>query len=137
MAIVDYLAKAAEQAGIPGRALQLIESTDRKAVEAMLKLNKYIDVIIPRGGAELIKTVVENSTVPVIETGTGVCHTYVDAAADLAMASEIAYNAKVSRPAVCNAMETLLVHESVADSFLPKMLERFLAAGVRGKDTRL
>lgn len=96
----------------------------------MLKLNQYLDVIIPRGGAGLIRTVVENSTVPVIETGTGVCHTFVDASADPAMAQEIAFNAKVSRPGVCNAMETLLVHQAVAAEFLPAMLARYHAAGV-------
>ncbi|MGI6093509.1 MAG: glutamate-5-semialdehyde dehydrogenase, partial [Negativicutes bacterium] len=101
-----------------------------QAVNAMLKLNQYLDVIIPRGGAGLIKTVVENSSVPVIETGTGICHTFVDESADLNMAEAIAYNAKVSRPGVCNAMETLLVHEAVAAKFLPSMLEKYNQAGV-------
>jgi glutamate-5-semialdehyde dehydrogenase len=96
----------------------------------LLKLNRYIDVIIPRGGAGLIRTVVENSTVPVIETGIGVCHTFVDESADLEMAADIAFNAKVSRPGVCNAMETLLVHRAVADALLPLLLERYARAGV-------
>ena len=130
MAIALILANAAYAAGVPEGAIELIETTDRLAVTAMLKLNQYLDVIIPRGGAGLIKTVVENSTVPVIETGTGVCHTFVDATADLTMAQNIAFNAKVSRPGVCNAMETLLVHEKIAAQFLPAMLERYTQAGV-------
>ena len=130
IAIVRILAEAAEAAGIPSGAVNLIEITDRAAVDHMLKMNRYLDVIIPRGGAGLIRTVVENSSVPVIETGSGVCHTYVDATADLSMAQAIAFNAKVSRPGVCNSMETLLVHEAVAASFLPAMLERYRAAGV-------
>lgn len=123
MAVFSVLAEAAEKAGIPQGALQLIEVTDRVAVNVMLHLNGLIDVVIPRGGAGLIKTVVENSSVPVIETGTGVCHTFVDASADLKMAVDIAINAKTTRPAVCNAMETLLVHEAVAGQFLPQMAE--------------
>lgn len=129
-AITKVITSAAVSAGIPVGAIQLIETTDRQAVNAMLKLNKYLDVIIPRGGAGLIQTVVENSTVPVIETGTGVCHTFVDASADLKMAEEIAFNAKVSRPGVCNSMETLLVHQEVAKTFLPAMIDCYLAAGV-------
>lgn len=129
-AVTGIIAKAAYAAGIPAGAIALVETTDRQAVTALLKLNQYLDVIIPRGGAGLIRTVVENSTVPVIETGTGVCHTFIDAAADLAMAQEIAFNAKVSRPGVCNAMETLLVHEGVAAEFLPAMLNRYHQAGV-------
>ncbi|GBG56449.1 gamma-glutamyl phosphate reductase [Sporomusaceae bacterium FL31] len=128
--IITIISAAAYSAGIPDGAIQFIETTDRQAVNAMLKLNQYLDVIIPRGGAGLIKTVVENSTVPVIETGTGVCHTFVDETADLAMAQAIAFNAKVSRPAVCNSMETLLVHQAVADKFLPDMLTQFSKAGV-------
>jgi len=130
IAVTQILSAAAAEAGVPDGAIQLIESTDRQAVNAMLKLNKYLDVIIPRGGAGLIKAVVENSTVPVIETGTGVCHTFVDVSADLDMAQAIAFNAKTSRPAVCNAMETLLVHQAVAERFLPAMLARFHEAGV-------
>lgn len=129
-AITEIIAEAAYAAGVPAGAIVLVETTDRQAVTAMLKLNQYLDVIIPRGGAGLIRTVVENSTVPVIETGTGVCHTFVDATADLGMAQDIAFNAKVSRPGVCNAMETLLVHEAVAAQFLPAMLERYHQAGV-------
>ncbi|SMC82699.1 glutamate-5-semialdehyde dehydrogenase [Sporomusa malonica] len=129
-AVTAIIAKAATAAGIPDGVIALVETTDRQAVTAMLKLNKYLDVIIPRGGAGLIRTVVENSTVPVIETGTGVCHTFVDATADLTMAQDIAFNAKVSRPGVCNSMETLLVHSGIAAEFLPAMLERYHQAGV-------
>lgn len=129
-AITAVLAAAAVAAGLPEAAVQLVTVTDHAAVNALLKLRDYIDVVIPRGGAGLIKAVVTNSTVPVIETGSGVCHTFVDATADLAMAADIAFNAKVSRPAVCNAMETLLVHQAVAPQFLPGMLARFHDAGV-------
>jgi glutamate-5-semialdehyde dehydrogenase len=129
-AIIKVIASAAYDAGIPTGALQLIETTDRQVVNDMLKLNEYLDVIIPRGGAGLIKTVVENSTVPVIETGTGICHTFVDESANLEMAQSIAFNAKVSRPGVCNSMETLLVHQKVADQFLPDMLKAYHKAGV-------
>lgn len=130
MAVTAIIAEAAQSAGVPTGAITLVETTDRQAVTAMLKLNQYLDVIIPRGGAGLIRTVVENSTVPVIETGTGVCHTFIDATADLTMAQDIAFNAKVSRPGVCNAMETLLVHKAVAAQFLPDMLTRYHQAGV-------
>lgn len=130
IAVMKVIAEAAYVAGIPEGALQLIENTDRQAVNAMLKLNQYLDVIIPRGGAGLIKTVVENSTVPVIETGTGICHTFVDEMADLVMAQDIAFNAKVSRPGTCNSMETLLVHKAVADQFLPAMIKKYQEAGV-------
>lgn len=130
IAVMKVIAEAAYAAGIPEGALQLIETTDRKAVNAMLKLNQYLDVIIPRGGAGLIKTVVENSTVPVIETGTGICHTFIDETADLTMAQNIAFNAKVSRPGTCNSMETLLVHQNVAKKFLPLMLAKYQEAAV-------
>ena len=129
-AIVAALVGAAKASGVPDGAIGLIETTDRQAVNAMLRLNQYLDVIIPRGGAGLIKAVVENSTVPVIETGTGVCHTYVDASADIAMAHSIAFNAKVSRPAVCNSMETLLVHQDAAAALLPSLLAAYRQAGV-------
>ena len=128
--LADILIGAASEAGLPAGTIALVETTDREAVNILLKLNRYIDVIIPRGGAGLIRTVVENSTVPVIETGIGICHTYVDESADLSMAADIAFNAKVSRPGVCNSMETLLVHRSVADHLLPDLLERFVKASV-------
>ena len=128
--LADILIGAASEAGLPAGTIALVETTDREAVNILLKMNRYIDVIIPRGGAGLIRTVVENSTVPVIETGIGICHTYVDESADLTMAADIAFNAKVSRPGVCNSMETLLVHRSVADHLLPDLLERFVKASV-------
>lgn len=119
--IISLLQQAAYGAGIPEGAIQFVDVTDRQAVQLMLRMNDYLDVIIPRGGAGLIRTVVENSSVPVIETGTGVCHTFVDETADLDMALDIAINAKTSRPSVCNAMETLLVHKGVGAQFLPKL----------------
>lgn len=128
--IASVLAQAAEQAGIPQGAVQFIDTANRQAVTELIHLNGLVDVVIPRGGAGLIKTVVMNATVPVIETGAGVCHTFVDESADIEMAAAIAYNAKVQRPSVCNAMETLLVHKNIADRFLPVMLERYFAAGV-------
>lgn len=130
MAVAGVLTEAAEAAGIPQGAIQFIDTADRAAVTALIKLNEFVDVVIPRGGAGLIKAVVQNATVPVIETGSGVCHTYVDAAADCAMARKIAFNAKVQRPSVCNAMETLLVHKDVAGKFLPQMLDEYFKAGV-------
>lgn len=130
MAVAGVLTEAAEAAGIPQGAIQFIDTADRAAVTALIKLNDFVDVVIPRGGAGLIKAVVQNATVPVIETGSGVCHTYVDAAADCVMARKIAFNAKVQRPSVCNAMETLLVHKDVAGKFLPQMLDEYFKAGV-------
>ena len=130
MAVAGVLTEAAEAAGIPQGAIQFIDTADRAAVTALIKLNDFVDVVIPRGGAGLIKAVVQNATVPVIETGSGVCHTYVDAAADCVMARKIAFNAKVQRPSVCNAMETLLVHKGVAGKFLPQMLDEYFKAGV-------
>jgi len=130
IALSDVLSEAIEEAGLPPGCAQLIKTTDRKAVEEMLKLDEYIDVIIPRGGESLIQMVTKNSTIPVIKHYKGVCHVYVDEEADLKMAEEIAFNAKVQRPGVCNAMETLLVNEKIADKFLPKMIQRFKDAGV-------
>ncbi|SHE51926.1 glutamate-5-semialdehyde dehydrogenase [Caldanaerobius fijiensis DSM 17918] len=128
--IVDIISKAAYRAGAPMGCIQLIEDTDRETVKRLMRMNEYLDVLIPRGGAGLIKAVVQNATVPVIETGVGNCHTYVDDEADLKKAEEIAFNAKVQRPGVCNAMETLLVNEKIAQVFLPPMIERFKKAGV-------
>lgn len=128
--IAGILTQAAESAGIPAGAIQFVDSSDRQAVTDLIKMNGLVDVVIPRGGAGLIQAVVQNATVPVIETGIGVCHTYVDAGADYDMARAIAINAKVQRPAVCNAMETLLVHEDAAAEFLPQMLTEYFAAGV-------
>ena len=125
LAVAGVLTEAAEAAGIPQGAIQLIDTTDRAAVTALIKMNEFVDVVIPRGGAGLIKAVVQNATVPVIETGSGVCHTYVDASADCEMARKIAFNAKVQRP------ETLLVHKDVAGKFLPLMLDEYFKAGVQ------
>ena len=129
-ALAEILIQAGQEAGIPAGAIALVETTDRMAVNLLLRMNRYIDLIIPRGGAGLIRTVVENSTVPVIETGIGVCHTFVDESADLEMAADIAFNAKVSRPGVCNSMETLLVHRAIAGQLLPSLLARYANAGV-------
>lgn len=130
LAITKILAQAAEQAGAPQGSIQLIENTDRQVATQMMKMNEYLDVLIPRGGGGLIKSVVENATVPVIETGIGNCHIYVDSQADLEKAEEIIINAKTQRPAVCNAAETLLVHEKVAGEFLPNVAQKLLAKGV-------
>ena len=128
--IADVLSRAAYSAGIPTGAIQLLAMKERVAVDVMTHLTGLLDVIIPRGGAGLIRRIVESSTVPVIETGAGVCHIYVDRAADTAMALLIVENAKVSRPSVCNAAETLLVHESIAAEFLPQMATLLCADGV-------
>jgi len=130
MAVAKILHEACVLTGVPEAAIQVVSTTDREAVLAMLKLEEYIDVIIPRGGEGLIRFVVENAKMPVIKHYHGVCHVYVDEFADLDMASDIAFNAKVSRPGVCNAMETLLVHRAVAEAFLPSFYERLRAAGV-------
>jgi len=122
-AIVAVINEALDEVGFPEGAVQLIEDTRRETALEMMKLNKYIDVLIPRGGAGLIQTVVQNSTIPVIETGVGNCHVYVDGEADFEMAEKIIINAKTSRPGVCNAAETLLVDEAAADKFLPKALK--------------
>lgn len=121
--IAEILSNAATAAGMPEGAIQLVSDTDRETAREMMRMNGYIDVLIPRGGAGLIKTVVENATVPVIETGVGNCHTFVDKSADIDMAVNIAVNAKCSRPSVCNAMETILVHKDIMAEFLPKMAE--------------
>ena len=122
-AIAGIISEAAVRAGMPEGTIGLIETTDREAVEVLLKLNEYIDILIPRGGPGLIQTVVKNATVPVIETGVGNCHVYVDNEADLEMAKKIVINSKTQRPGVCNAMETLLVHQDVAETLLPDLLE--------------
>lgn len=122
MAIVKALAEGIKEAGLPEYSLQLVEDTSREVATEMMRLNEYIDVLIPRGGAGLIQAVVKSATVPVIETGTGNCHVYVDCDADLEMAKNIVINAKTSRPAVCNAEEKLLVSEKVADKFIPMII---------------
>jgi glutamate-5-semialdehyde dehydrogenase len=128
--IAAVLSSAAERAGIPHGAIQLIEDTTRETANEMMRLNEYLDVLIPRGGAGLIQNVVKNATVPVIETGVGNCHIYVDETADLQMAVDIIMNGKVQRPGVCNATESLLVHKNVAEKLLPMAAEQLLNAGV-------
>lgn len=123
IAIVKALREGVKEAGLLEDVIQLVENTDREVATEMMRLNQYIDVLIPRGGAGLIKSVVQNATVPVIETGTGNCHVYVDCDADLEMAKNIVINAKTSRPSVCNAEEKLLVNEKIAKEFLPMMFE--------------
>lgn len=122
-AIVKILREAVKEAGLPEFSIQLVEDTSRETATKMMKLNEYIDVLIPRGGAGLIQAVVKNATVPVIETGVGNCHIYVDELCDLEMAKNIIVNAKTSRPAVCNAAEKMLINEKIANEFLPIIVE--------------
>jgi glutamate-5-semialdehyde dehydrogenase len=129
-AIVDVLAVAAEQAGLPANSVQLVPGDDHESAKHLMRARGLVDVLIPRGGAGLIRSVVEESTVPVIETGVGNCHVYVDADADLDMAVRIILNAKTQRPSVCNAAETMLVHADIADAFLPRALHALQSAGV-------
>ncbi len=124
MAIAGVMRGALGEAGLDENCVCLIEDTDRATATAMMRLNRYIDCLIPRGGAGLIRSVVENATVPVIETGVGNCHAYVEKTADIAMAAEIVFNAKTSRPSVCNALETLLVDEAIAETALPVIAAR-------------
>ena len=128
--IVDIMKEAGEANGIPPRSIEFISILDRDSVVVMCRLRKLIDVIIPRGGAGLIQRIIEHSTVPVIETGTGVCHTFIDKTANQDMAIKVCMNAKTSRPSVCNAMETLLIHEGIAEEFLPKIAAAMTEAGV-------
>jgi glutamate-5-semialdehyde dehydrogenase len=129
-AIARVLREAASAAGVPPGWLGFVDDPDRARVKELLSLHDLIDLIIPRGGADLVRTVRESSQIPVIAHEKGLCHTYVDAPADLAMAEAVAFNAKVERPGVCNAMETLLVHEAVAPQFLPGLVAKLRAAGV-------
>lgn len=117
--VVELMRQAVEKAGLPADSIQLIQDTSRESAVELMGLTEYLDVLIPRGGAGLIRSVKENSHVPVIETGVGNCHVFVDESADLTMAKDIIFNAKTSRPSVCNAAETLLVHRAVAEQFLP------------------
>ncbi len=123
--LTELIQDAITGAGLPGESVQLVQTTDRKAVEVLFKLNEYLDVLIPRGGADLIQRVVRESSVPVIETGIGNCHVYVDSSANLDMALRIVYNAKTDRPAVCNAAEKLLLHRDIAGKFLPLIYKKF------------
>ncbi len=131
-AITEILRGAVEAAGLPADCIQLVSDTSRDSANQMMHMNKYIDVLIPRGGAGLIQSVVKNSTVPVIETGAGNCHVYVDESADIEMAADIIFNAKTSRPSVCNAIETILVHKDIAQKALPVIMSR-----LEGKNVEL
>ncbi|MGB9613747.1 MAG: glutamate-5-semialdehyde dehydrogenase [Candidatus Margulisiibacteriota bacterium] len=128
--ITRVISEAAYNAGIPEGSIQLIEDTRRETAEELMQAREFIDVLIPRGGKNLIQTVVQKSTIPVIETGEGNCHAYVEKTADFKMATEIVYNAKVSRPSVCNAIETLLVDDAIAAEFLPLVKKRLDEAQV-------
>lgn len=123
--LTKIIQDAVTEEGLPGESVQLVQTTDRSAVEVMFKMNDYLDVLIPRGGAGLIQRVVQESSVPVIETGVGNCHVYVDSSADIDMALRIVYNAKTDYPAVCNAAETLLIHKDIAGKFLPLIYKKF------------
>lgn len=128
--IAAILSEASEKAGVPSGAISFVERTDREVALALLKQDQYVDLIIPRGGEALMKTVTEQSTIPVIKHDKGVCHIYVDADADPAMAERICLNAKVQRPSTCNAMETLLVHQTIARTFLPSLVKKLIEAKV-------
>ena len=132
MAMVASIKRSLKKAGVTEHALELITDTDREVTNRFMKMNEYLDVLIPRGGAGLIRAVVNNATVPVIETGTGNCHIYVDETADLSMAVDIIENAKTQRIGVCNACESLVIHESICDSFLPKLYQ-----ALREKDVEI
>ncbi len=129
-AIASLLAEAAEKSGVPPGCITFVERTEREVARLLLKQDQYVDLIIPRGGESLMQTVREESTIPIIKHDKGVCHMYVDANADLAMARELCTNAKVQRPSTCNAMEALLVHQNVARAFLPSFLQDMQEAGV-------
>jgi glutamate-5-semialdehyde dehydrogenase len=130
LVLSNLMAQALTSVGIPAAAVQVIPTTEREAVVELLKLDELLDIVIPRGGEGLIRFVAENSRIPVLKHYKGVCHILVDAEADPEMAETICFNAKVQRPGVCNAMETLLVHETIAPSFIPRMFKRFREAGV-------
>ncbi len=129
-ALVDIASDAAGSEGLPVGSIQLVENNDRKLVGQMLRLKSMIDVIVPRGGADLVKFVAENSTIPVLETGFGVCHTYVHERANPGKAEDVIFNAKVRRPSICNALDTLLIDRTVAAELLPRIASRLAAAGV-------
>jgi len=129
-ALAGIISQALAETGLPEKAVQVVPIRDREAVKILLNQEEFIDLIIPRGGEGLIRFVVENSTIPVLKHYKGVCHVYIDDGADLEMAQNICFNAKVQRPGVCNSMETMLVHRSISQEFLPQMAERFIKAGV-------
>lgn len=128
--ITSLIKKAMKKAGLPEGAVEVIENTERESVLHLVRMREYVDIIIPRGGLQLIRFVEENSLIPVVRHDLGICHTYVDEFANVPMAVEICYNAKVQRPGVCNAMETMLVHRAIAEKFLPVMKKEFDKAGV-------
>ncbi|HEY8490916.1 MAG TPA: glutamate-5-semialdehyde dehydrogenase [Dehalococcoidia bacterium] len=130
LALGRVVVDAVTAAGVPEGAVQVVESPDRALVEEMLRLREYIDLMVPRGGAQLIRYVAEHAAMPVIAGGIGVCHTYVDADADVAMAVDVVHNAKTRRPSICNALDTVLVHSQVAPAFLPELARRWAGAGV-------
>ncbi len=130
LALATVVQEATARAGVPQGAVQLIENTDHALVKHLLKMNTIIDLLIPRGGAELIRFVAANATMPVVTGGVGVCHTYIDQSADVAEAAAIVYNAKVQRPTVCNALDTILVHAGIAPKFLPLVAHELGKAGV-------
>src|SRR5258706_2732735 len=130
MALADVIRETLENCGLPADSIQLIGSTDRRYVGELLKLNTYVDMIIPRGGQSLHQFCRENSTIPVITGGIGVCHLYVEPSADLLPSVEVIHNAKTQRPSVCNALDTILVHRDIAAEFLPQVVERLGASGV-------
>ncbi len=130
IAMAEIMRQAIAKAGLPEDCIQLVEDTSRESATALMRLNGYVDVLIPRGGAGLIRACVQNATVPVIETGTGNCHIYVDKDADINKAVEIIYNAKTSRPSVCNACESLVIHKDIAERVLPLIKERLDEKGV-------
>lgn len=129
-ALANVISEASARAGVPEGALQFIDNTDRELVDHLLKMREYIDLLIPRGGATLIKFIAENATMPVVTGGIGVCHTFVDKSADIDKAVAIVFNAKVQRPTVCNALDTVLVHSGIAGEFLPKMADELDKAKV-------
>jgi glutamate-5-semialdehyde dehydrogenase len=130
LALVKLVQQAISRAGVPAGAVQFVENTDRALVGEMLKLNQYIDLMIPRGGAPFVKFVIENAAMPVVAGGIGVCHTFVDSSADMEKAVAIVYNAKVQKPSVCNALDTILVHQVVAEEYLPAVAAELAKAGV-------
>ena len=130
MVLADIVQQALREAGVPAAAVQLIENTDRALVAKLLRMRDVIDLLVPRGGAQLIRFVAGNATMPVVTGGIGVCHTYVDSSAGIEMAADIVYNAKCRRPTICNALDTLVVHSAIAGGFLPEIARRWAAAGV-------
>ncbi|MCK4400923.1 glutamate-5-semialdehyde dehydrogenase [bacterium] len=136
IALYQIMINSLRKTKVPWASIQMIKSTDRKMVNRMLKMDKYIDLIIPRGGVGLIQFVAKNSTIPVIKHSDGICHTYVDKHADIDIAKAVCFNAKVQRPGVCNAMETLLVHKDIADAYLPQMIDMFRNASVEIRGCR-